>query len=275
MSFADIQVRQNTSGPSIKFLNPVGRATFRILEENARKFAAHFVNRTTIQCLGEDCPICELNKIIISKNPNPKIYRQDSAFSPIIQRFAVNVLDKTLVKKCPSCQNENALNTPNCSNSKCNTFITGIAPEPSNTVKILQKGVKLFEQLNSLNDAVLNVNQDKIGLTNFDINLVVSGTGTQTTYTAIPSVSTEVMNGMEVPPLVVGEPLFDLDKAILKLDRDEILSLKSGVNVRDILIARSAVTEVTAPSVAPDTTPSETEVAARLALEEMLKQASS
>jgi len=272
MSFADIQIRQGTSSPSLKFLNPVGRATFRILEESARKFSAHYVNRTTIQCLGEDCPVCELNQLVISKKPNPKIYRQDPGFSPIMQRFAVNVLDKTLIKKCPNCNAENSFNNPNC--AKCNAFITGVAPEPSNTVKILQKGVKLFEQLNSLNDAVLNVRGDKIGLTNFDINLIVTGSGTQTTYTAIPSVSPQVMNGDEIPPEVAPEPLFDLDKAVLKLERDEILSLKSGVNVRDILIARSAVNGVTAESVAPDVTPSETEVTARLALEEMLKQIS-
>jgi hypothetical protein len=270
MSFADISVRPQNQLTKLRFLSATGRAVFRILDEKARKFSAHYVNKTTVQCLGEECPICESNGLIMVKNPNPKVYRQDPGFSPIIQRFAVNVFDKTLVKKCPQCKVENPVSLPNCTG--CNAFITGVAPEPSNTVKILQKGVKLFDQLNSLNDAVLNSLGDKIGLTNFDINLITSGTGTQTTYTAIPSITPQVMAGETVVLEVVPEPLFDLDKAVLKLDRDELLSLKNGVGVRDILIARQAVEspepELVAPE--PDTA---VEEAARKALEEMLNSA--
>lgn len=272
--FADIATRQTNQGQNrIKFLNTVGRVTFRVLEDKAQKFSAHYVNRTTIQCLGDDCPVCETNKSIVSKNPNPKIYRNDPAYSPVIQRFAVNVLDKTLVKTCPQCGTENQVMAQVCVNTACNTFLSSVVPAPSNHVKVLQKGVKLFDQLNSLNDAVLTNLGDKIGLKNFDINLVSTGSGTSTTYTAIPSPSADAMNGLAVPPQEVPEPLFDLEKSILKLSRDEIVSLRNGVSIRDILIARSAVSEETT-SVAPQPD-SDIEAKARAELEKMLNDASS
>lgn len=236
--FADTNRPTSTfqTKPKVKFLDTsTGKATFRILDTSATKFTTHFLNRTTVQCLGDGCPICANNRTIIARDS--KDFRKDPAYSPAATRFAVNVLDKSNVRTCPSCGLENPATVSIC--KSCNTFIGNEPPHISGTVKVLTKGVQLFDQLNSLNDAVLNAKGDKIGINGFDLNLIISGTGRSTNYTTIPSISPQVMDGsVENDMDFSAYTLYDLTDAVLKLSADELLDLRKGVSVRDILVAR-------------------------------------
>ena len=152
--------------------------TIRILGQEHLDFT-HYINGTTVKCLGDECPLCLNNKRLFVEFP--KTYKNDPSFSARTKRYSVNVLDKTMVKKCKCGLEYTDLSVTNCS---CGQIITS-APEPSNSVKVLSRGASLFDQLFAINDAVLDEKGERVGIDNFDITLIVSGSGKQTMITPI------------------------------------------------------------------------------------------
>lgn len=205
----------------------------RILSKEPHAEETHYVNRSTIQCTGDDCPICENNKIIISQNPES--FRNVPGYSSRRTLYYVNVLDKTLVKECPNCSVENtAVNggfQPTC--WKCNTVLVDTQAEPSNTVKILSRGVEFFSQLQMLQATTRDENGDPYGLENFDIQLLTGNNRQPVPQPAIP---------FKTDPVSFDESdLFELDKVIISLNRSEIQDYLRGVSLKDIFAGRSAV----------------------------------
>lgn len=229
--FADIEneTKDFPQEKKINFMKLTSKHTIRILEEKATKIYAHFLGgRYSVKCLGDNCPICKQTFQLISDYP--ETFRNEPTYSPRQKRYYVNVLDKTPVKKCPECGNEYTnLTTGIC--TSCSVAL-GKA-EPSNTVKVLSKGPAVFSQFNDIHSAVLDDSGEQLGINNFDLVLVVNGRGKDTKITVIPEPHKNA-------PVDVEYELFDVSKAIIEVEPDEMLDLQRGVSLKDIFAARRA-----------------------------------
>lgn len=216
-----------TEKKKTKFLDLSSTATVRILSQDRLVVDTHYVNKTTVQCLGEDCPICANNKNLIMQFPES--FRDEPHYSPRRQVKMVNVLDKTLVRICSSCDTEvrSGMTCP-----KCNTIITS-EPVQSNTIKVLSKGVTLFDSLDAINNGIMDAKGERVGITNYDVTLAVSGTGKN-------RITTPIAGQVTGPVAYNAEDLFDLETVTVKLTPSEMLDLQRGVGLRDIFAARKS-----------------------------------
>lgn len=238
MPFATIKTFENKENnlKRLEYLNISGPTTVRILDTQAYSVESHYfvAAKASVVCLEDECPVCETNRKIYAGNPEK--FRDDVNYHARSTRYFVNVLDKTPTKVCPKCNEEvRNLNSPACTNPKCGELITTVQAKPLNKVKILGKGVQLFEQFNAIEASLFDKEGNPLGLTSYDITLVPSGSGKKTTITPIPD------KGSNEPIDMNGLELFDLTKAILKFTRDEMIDLQKGISVRDIFTARKAV----------------------------------
>ena len=247
MPFAIIPEKSNVNYRTTEYIDLAQGSNFiRILDDSAYNVHIHYVNGAYIECLGEECPVCKNNKRIIMENP--KDFRNIPGYSSRAERYLVNVLDKTPAKLCPSCGRYNKkigkVYPTTCS---CGAILVSVEEEPINKVRILAKGKELFNQFNILESSVLDDKKEPIGLTNFDITLVVSGTGRDTKVTAVPlATSTDQVK-------VADDEKFDVSNVSLRLSEEELLELMKGVSVKDILLARNSLVKepVTATSEEP------------------------
>ena len=213
-----------------------GQTIIRILEDKAEKFYTHYINNSTVQCLGDDCPVCQGNRVIYTEHPND--FREIKGYSPKVQKFLINVMDRTLVKVCPTCGAEN----PKAGNAfpvtcSCGVVIAPVTETPSNKIKVLGKGVTVFEQFNAFEETILDAENNPVPLTAFDIVLTVSGAGRLTKVVAIP-----MTNRMDVLEFN-KEDLYDLTDSVPKLTQEEISELQRGISMKDIFSARRATEE--------------------------------
>jgi len=221
----------NSNIKKAKFLDLNTTATIRILSERYYSDYTHFMNRATTLCLGDECPICNSNKRLIMQYPDT--FRDEPLYSPRREVRLVNVIDKTPVRICDNCQTENrSLGNTSTTCKKCSAILTG-TPAPLNQVRILSRGVTLFEDLGNINKAVLDAHGEKVGLTNYDITLVISGSGNKKTITPLPGQTTG-------PETVNPDDLFELDTVTIKLSPSEMIDLQRGVSLKDIFSARRA-----------------------------------
>jgi hypothetical protein len=232
MSFADTETKRYTPNPDFKrteFMQlQAGGHRIRILEPKAKKVLTHYINKYTVLCLGDECPICANNKKIIMQFPDT--WKDQNGYYRATKRYLVNVFDKTYAKVCTACGKE----YKNTSTVVC-TCGEGLSDAHAlNKVKVLAKGVSLFEQLVAIDNAILDDSGEKVGITNYDINIVVSGSGRDVSYTPIPDTS------KREPVEFKAEDLFDLDKASIKLNPEELLDLSRGVTLKDIFAARKS-----------------------------------
>lgn len=213
-----------------EFVNLNATATIRILT-GYLDVQTHYINRATVQCLGDDCPICANNKALIMQFPDT--FKDEPKYSPRRTVCLVNVLDKTLVRTCPKCQTD----VPTLKGQppvacKCGEILAG-EPKPSNKVKVLSRGVTLFDQLDAINNAIMDEAGERVGLTGYDITLVVSGAGKQKTITPI--------TGQISPmPEFNADDLYNLEDITLKFSVTELMDLQRGVSLKDIFAARRA-----------------------------------
>lgn len=240
MSFTPIPENKSTfSTRKTEYLALVpGNTVIRILDPDYFSVETHFINRTSVECLGDECPICKNNRKIILENP--ETFRDISGYSPRSRRYFVNVYDKTPAKVCPQCGAEIKQDIPTC--PSCNTIITAVERKPLDKVKVLAKGKQLFEQLIALEQVIVDETGTPRGLTNFDITLVTAGAGKTATCTPI-------FTGNVGAPVFVEKPdLFDLHNAVIKLSEDELHDFQSGVSLKDIFAARRLGKETSTPS---------------------------
>jgi hypothetical protein len=214
-----------------QFVDMNGTSIVRVLTKNRLEIETHYINRATVQCLGEDCPVCANNKAIIMQFP--ETFREEAKYSPRRIVKLVNVLDKTLVRVCPKCSTEiPTLKGAAPATCKCGEILTGDAVS-SMKVKVLSRGVALFDQLDAINNAILDVSGEPVGLTGYDITFVVSGTGKNKVITPIAGQISEA-------PVVDEKELYDLESVTMKLTATEMVDLQRGVSLKDIFSARKA-----------------------------------
>lgn len=234
--FADIETKEKKTFQKVTFLDlPPGQHIIRILEENATKVHTHFINRSTVLCLEDDCPICQSNKKIFIENPDN--FREVKGYSPKSKRYFVNVLDRTPVKVCPKCQTENkkgvnGIFPPSC--SACGTYLNEAEIKPSNKVKLYSFGVGVAEQINAFQQAILDASGEPCPLTSYDIVLIVDGTGKEKKTNLVAQAQRN--DPVEVP----ADAFFDAKNATITLKAEEMLQLQRGVSLKDIFASRKA-----------------------------------
>jgi hypothetical protein len=189
-----------------------GRFTIRIMEAESRKVFAHWITGTGfIKCLDDDCPICQNNNKIRAENP--KDFRSVSGWNPWTTRYYVNVFDRTSVKVCPDkeCFTDNYMNDTKewpTTCYKCGGLLIDVEPRPSDRIKVLTRGVTLFNTLQDIHEEITDEDDKLIGIMNYDVVLKVSGTGTDTTISVIAD------KGSNDKISFVDDDLFDLGEAV-------------------------------------------------------------
>ena len=244
MKFPKLENRRDESEfKTPKFLRiNEGEMFIRILGPTIYDVKTHWVNGVTVKCLDEECPICQNNEKI--RIEHPEDFRDIQGYVPWRNTFYTNVFDKTPVKVCSDCGSEiqsvKGIFPSSCWN--CNTIVSNVEAKPSNTIKILNRGVQLRDQLELVNLSVKDDNGEPVGIENYDIKLRV-GSNKEPIPIEMPS-SNEPVEYNE-------EDLFVLENVPLRLKPEEITDLLRGVKVKDILIARNAEADVveTSPEV--------------------------
>jgi hypothetical protein len=173
--------------------------------------------------LEEECPICANNRNLWAQFD--KETKKQVGYNARQYRFYVNVYDKTPAKVCECGKEYKNLSMTIC--PACQKPLPAVA-SPLNKVKILNKGVTLRDDLDSIDRAIQNEQGEPIGLVNYDIVLMVSGTGNETKTTPVPNTNSTA------PIDLAGQELFDLEKVIIKLEPSEMLDFQKGVSFKDI-----------------------------------------
>lgn len=232
MSFFESQTKERTEFKKPSYMQLTsGSHTIRVLQTNAKGYFQHWLGGP-VECLGDDCPQCQLNKKLIAENNNDfNVAKKIPGFNWRQERAAVNVLDRTPVKICPQCQTEIKAEDDVFSAScpSCGHFIQKVPAKPLNEVKIFSRAASVFQKLDLFDKSTLDEDGEKIGLTNFDVELLVSGN------TTIPR-KTNNFDEIEVD----DADLYDLDMVVMNLTPDEMSQRMRGVSFKDIFAARRA-----------------------------------
>jgi hypothetical protein len=221
-----------------------GNRVIRFLDPIAPGYQTHYLpkQRVTVHCIGKDCPICETNKRIVFENP--KEFRKDENFIGTVEKYLVNVLDKSMVKTCPNpdCGMDNysieGQFAPAC--AKCDTIITTVEPRSANKVKLLMYGKDLSKTLDAIEKATKDQYPELDSWTKFDIVITSTGKGKEITRVAMAKpdarevVSEELMGNKSV-----------LSTILIELTRDEMIQAVRGVSLKDLFAARNATETVT------------------------------
>jgi len=239
--FADIPVYDENRGDFKKtqFLKiiPGYPVRIRILDKGAHRVSKHYLpkQKISIVCLEENCPICANNKKLAAQHKDMK-YSDIPGIINKQNRFLVNVLNRTKVKTTPTEKvvYAGADGKFPTQHPETGEDLTKITATSQNTIEVLERGSKLFSQLNGIYDTVRDEDGNRIGLTNFDIILTASGKGRQMEVSAIPQpqLNDEVK--------LLETDLYDLTKVPMKLSEDELNKVLSGVSLQDIFEARKA-----------------------------------
>ncbi len=230
--------------------------TVRILDNSAHRVRKHWINkaRTSLLCLGETCPICASNDKI--RGENPKNFRNIKGYIPVQYRYMVNVLDRTMVVIDPETGEEYYAQKGQFPliSSDNERSLAGIDPQPSNTIKILERGKTLFENFlaihNETSESDGEGNLVSGGLTAFDLKLLTLGAGVDMTISVMPI----LQNDDDVAAILEENELtpHDLSTVGIQLTSDEIEQVAyAGTSLSDIFSARKADEEAeTTPEMA-------------------------
>lgn len=212
----------------------LGQHLVRILGQPKKQYV-HYVpaSKATVKCLGDECPFCAVNKQLMMENP--KDYNKKTGWNARQPRHYLNVLDRTLVKVCPSCGTENkkgvnGLYQSTC--SQCQAFISGVEEKVSNKIKVANLSETNAELLKAHQKSVLNENGEPKGLENFDIMFMAVKSGDKKTITPIPVPQND--DKVEIPETALN----NLDNVVLELGVEELKDLQRGVSLKDIFAAR-------------------------------------
>jgi hypothetical protein len=217
-------------------------------------------SKTSVKCLGENCPICENNRLLLAENPGKKYNEIKGLNFPTLYAH-INVLDKTPVKICPNpkCGHEVKADVtgnfppvcPHCITVQTQTLVVNEPVGISGKVKNISLSRTLAGQVDAQEKGKLDTEGNPIPITayDFEVFIVTSGDKKNIIFKAHPE-----WNAVETVP---EDALFDNNNSVMKLERDELIALLKGTQLRDIFAARKeakvTVTEtVTAPSLTQD-----------------------
>ena len=216
----------------------------QILQEEAIDYYKFWTKDSTGKSFAYVSPgynVCPLTQRNITVGKDSKQYIRAS------HKYAVSVLDITPVVKCSECETAHRPDTLSADSENmcgnCSTSLDGIEPAPYNEVRILERGVQLFGQLSGLaGDAekgippqVLNSSGDPLGITEYPLTIIRTGTSRNTNYTVVPHAD----HPLAVDPVDFEDKLLELPDMGFNFTPEEVLSLvDDGVPVSEILSAR-------------------------------------
>lgn len=236
MPFHTISDTEKKTFDKIPFLSfDYGNHTIRILDEDPLVVFTHYLSsmKVGVKCLGEECPICMNNKKIIAEHPDN--YRDVPGYNYRNIRHYFNCLDRTEVKTCNECGDEVKKDLagkfpPVCHN---NHLIVESEVHASNKVKVAGISETNALQIKTHEKSILDSDGNPVGMTNFDFLFMVIKGGNKKNITPLPMPDRN--DKIDVPE----EFLHDLNRAVLVLSAEEIVSLLQGISLRDIFLARS------------------------------------
>jgi hypothetical protein len=200
-----------------------GSHTLRLLPP-AVVYQIHYIKsqNTSVQCIGKECPICKNNFDLMNQYPNN--YKSQKGWYPKSKRFFCNVVDRTKVKTC-SCGKEYPANAQVCT---CGLQLP--EAKPRNKPYVLGYGVTLATDLDAVDDAVLDDTGSPVGISKYDVTLVVTGEGQDKKVTVVPTQNFETLN--------LDSPLYDLSDTVITLSPQEMVELLKGTPIKDIFAQR-------------------------------------
>jgi hypothetical protein len=219
-----------------------GKHYIRFLEptESAAVIPFHYfvAKKTSLQCLGEDCPVCKNNRRLLIENPGKK-WKEIEGLVSTSDRYAINILDRTMVKICPKteCQAEVKADFTGrfpgtC--PYCNSILNQAMAKESGKVKVLSLPRTVAELISDLEAAQLDEAGNPVPVTSYDFELLIMQKGNK--RETIPQVSRERCDVVEIDK----EFYFDTSKAVIKLELAEMDDFLKGTALTDIFAKRSA-----------------------------------
>jgi hypothetical protein len=235
------ETKRRATTEYVKFV-PEYRVTLRMIDTNARTVWKHWISQANKgRGLSANCPnvradmsVCPLEASVRSL-PKDSPERRDKVAR---RRFVVNVLDRTPYTTCLSC------NTPTpqtrakeCINCHADTSKQDFAP--LNKVKIVEGGVKLFNQ--SLNPIQQMQQEDYDGadITMYDIVFTTMGEGRDKQISAVPQAPKELpASAFTDPETGEKQTIYNLDDLAEPTPIAEINMMLQGATFMEILEAR-------------------------------------
>jgi phage FluMu protein Com len=209
----------------------------QVLDEHPTHVYTHWMadgegRRLGFTCLGnEKCPVCQRNnRINWDKDHADYVSRGN--------RYRVNVLDLTPVIECPECGSvyyETAA-PATCNADGCGANLRDIDSEPLMEVRILEKGPRIMQHLDALDNDEHPLTGEVMRLQEFPVRMSARGTGLDKVTTISPQMPRDIDVEMF--------DKYDLDEVGLTLTADEIEYVMNGGTYSDIFSARSAEEEV-------------------------------
>lgn len=198
--------------------------------------STHFVNgKYPIRCLGDNCPVCENNRVLRNANPKVTDLRDLHGYFGKQDRYMMNILDRSMVKTCPNCKLEHyAINgqyPPLCT---CGTPIMNEKEHKCERVKVMSMLIDKADSVKLIEKAVLGADGNPVGINTFDLILLASvDAKKKINWTPMPNPASN--DKVEVKE----EDITPQDKFAITFNRDEIISLLKGVTIKDIFLARN------------------------------------
>lgn len=256
MPFANIIKRDTESNfkkvvfTAVKEGRPV---RVRILDNEAIMVYKHFIPgpKASVVCLGQEaCPVCINNRKLIEASPGTKP-NQIRGYYPRQTRYLVNVLNRTPAKFTSEgfpifpTNNVYPANDP-----KTGESLTGVEPRSVNRVEVLERGVTLFSQLDTINSTLTDVEGNPLGIWNYDTIFSASGSGTDTVITVTPNVAINDKIDLEA----MGLEKYDLSQVSMTLSPEDVEKLLRGVSLQDIFASHKVAETVDGDPVETDLT---------------------
>jgi len=214
-------------------------SVIRVLDAKPETSWSHFVPKghhafpqanagkgMSFMCPGwDDCPICAYNRAQKEQDPKTK----DTLNARRVYTF--NVLDRTPVVVCPSCEAEyyeNGGSYP--SECECGAELANVDPTPRNRVQIMQKGKRIIEQFKSFEE------EPELGnLRDYDIKLTTSGKGSETMTTCVPKQKTKIDYDVIFGENWEEEQLYDCAAIVKPLPVEAVNRILNGEDYYTVL----------------------------------------
>lgn len=251
------ETRKRTSAQYIAF-KPEFRVVARILDPSARTVWRHFINQANKgKGMSANCPnvradmsVCPLEASVRGL-PKDSPERRDKVAR---RRFIVNVLDRTPYTVCVAC-NTNTPQTRTKECFSCGADLSKASFKPLNKVKVMEGGVKLFNQtLNPIADMQADdfrkTDDGKfvpssegegipVDITDYDIVFTTQGEGRDKQISAVPQAPKALDESAFLDP-ETGElqSLFVLDDLAEPTSIEEINLMLAGAPIAEILAVR-------------------------------------
>lgn len=213
----------------------LGQHLVRILGDS-RKVYTHYLKSANVlfECPGDDCPICINNKRIYTEHPDN--FYKVPGYTSRSERHYFNVLDRTEVKTCTTCQAEVKKDASGKFPAVCadGHLVVESTPHPSEKVKVMNVSKTNANRLKDYQLSILDESGEPVGLEKFDILFMVTK-GERKDIVPMPIKDNN--DDVDVPE----DALYDLESVVVKLSPEEILDLIKGVSLKDIFVARKGV----------------------------------